>query len=270
MNDIRANFHTHSTFCDGKNTLSEMVLEAIRKNFSALGFSGHGYTPFDLSYCMQDMDAYAAEVRRLQEAYRDRLEIYLGVEEDAFAPVDRSRFDYVLGSAHYIFVQGQYVPVDSSRDRLLQCMEAFNNDPVALAEAYYSAFCDYIQSRRPDIIGHFDLITKFDEKDAPLFLQEPAYHRLAQAYIKEAAKANCLFEVNTGAIARGYRVTPYPHEQLLTVLKKEDAKLILNSDCHKAEALDCAFDETLRYLYDLGFRTLYTMRGGRFVPYSIR
>ena len=38
---IKENFHTHTQFCDGKSTAEEMLLSAIDKGFSALGFSGH-------------------------------------------------------------------------------------------------------------------------------------------------------------------------------------------------------------------------------------
>ena len=47
-----SNFHTHSVFCDGDNTLEEIATSAIEKGFTALGFSGHGFTPFDTRYCM--------------------------------------------------------------------------------------------------------------------------------------------------------------------------------------------------------------------------
>lgn len=77
------NLHTHTTFCDGKNSPEEMVLSAISKGFSVLGFSGHGYTSYDLSYCMKDMGGYISTVNMLKEKYKDKIEIYLGVEEDA-------------------------------------------------------------------------------------------------------------------------------------------------------------------------------------------
>ena len=73
-----ANFHTHTTLCDGKNTPEEMILAALEKGFTALGFSGHGYTDFDLRYCMQDWEGYLAEIRRLKEQYRGKIESYLG------------------------------------------------------------------------------------------------------------------------------------------------------------------------------------------------
>ena len=46
------NFHTHTTYCDGKSTAEEMVQKAIELRFSQLGFSGHSFTPFDLEPCM--------------------------------------------------------------------------------------------------------------------------------------------------------------------------------------------------------------------------
>ena len=39
---IKQNLHTHSLYCDGKNTIEDMTLEAIQKGFTILGFSGHG------------------------------------------------------------------------------------------------------------------------------------------------------------------------------------------------------------------------------------
>ena len=40
---FKQNLHTHSLYCDGKDTIEEMVQEAISRNFDVLGFSGHGY-----------------------------------------------------------------------------------------------------------------------------------------------------------------------------------------------------------------------------------
>ena len=58
-------FHIHSTFCDGRNTPEEIVLAALEKDFISIGFSGYGYTGFDLRYCMKDTDGYLTEIRRL-------------------------------------------------------------------------------------------------------------------------------------------------------------------------------------------------------------
>jgi histidinol-phosphatase (PHP family) len=95
-------YHIHSTFCHGENTPEEIVFAAIEQGMVSIGLSSHGYTRFDLRYCMQDAEGYIAEIRRLKEKYQDKIQIYLGVEEDISAPVDRSQFDYVIGSAHWV------------------------------------------------------------------------------------------------------------------------------------------------------------------------
>ena len=88
-----SNLHTHTTFCDGKNTPEEVVLSAIEKGFCSIGFSGHGYTAFDHTYCMKDTGGYMAEVNSLKEKYKKDIQIYLGVEEDAFYPEPRDELD---------------------------------------------------------------------------------------------------------------------------------------------------------------------------------
>lgn len=264
-----ANFHTHTTFCDGENTPEEIVLAAIQKGFSAIGFSGHGNTPFDLRYCMKATEDYIAEIQRLKKKYKDKIEIVLGIEEDAAAWVDRSQLDYIIGSSHYLFVDGKYLPIDSDYGYFSKCLDAFGGDPLALSENYYHAFCQYISERKPDIIGHFDLITKFEEQNPSGLLSDPRYHAIAERYLKEAVKSGCIFEVNTNAIARGYRTAPYPSENLLRLLKGLDAKLILSSDSHQIETLDFQFSETKVYLRKLGFTHLYTLSKGKFVPYQL-
>ena len=62
-----SNLHTHTHFCDGKDSPEEMVQAAIRAGFVSLGFSGHSFTPCDMSYCMlpESIPLYKAEIRSL-------------------------------------------------------------------------------------------------------------------------------------------------------------------------------------------------------------
>ncbi len=265
-----SNFHTHTVFCDGDNTPEEVVKSAIDKGLSAIGFSGHGYTDFDLRYCMTETDKYIAEVKRLKEKYKDKIEVYLGIEEDAFYPLNnRDQFDYIIGSSHYFKVGDEYHPIDSSHEYFKKCLKLFNYDIPRMAESYYSAFCEYITERKPDIVGHFDLLTKYDEVGEPLFLNNEDYNKIAEKYLKQAIKSGCIFEVNTGAISRGMRTSFYPANNLLQILKENNAKLILSSDSHNKDTLDFGFSDALEKLRQIGFKTLYTLRDGKFAEYDI-
>ena len=85
----------------------------------------------------------------------------------------------------------------------------------------------------------------------------------------EAAKSGCIFELNTGAMARGLRTKPYPSENLLHILKKMDANLILSSDSHHADTVDFSFEDAKKYLKGIGFTHLMTLYNGQFVKYDI-
>lgn len=266
-----SNLHTHTTFCDGKSTAEETVIEAIKKGFTSLGFSGHGYTAFELGSCMKDEYGYIKEINRLKELYRDKIEIYLGTEEDAFAPIDRSKYEYIIGSSHFVKSNGEYLPIDLGSECIEKCLSAFGGDVSALAESYYGSFAKYLRARRPDIVGHFDLLTKYDEQIGPYFLGNPEHDRIAERFISELGKEGFLFEVNTGAIARGYRTSPYPALNLLYKLREAECPIILTSDCHNAKYLDCHFKETKELLYDVGFREMTVLCNHKFtkVPLNI-
>ena len=246
-----------------------MVQTAIEKNFIALGFSGHTYDPTSLSYCIRDMAGYMEEVKRVREKYKNQIQIYLGIEEESTCWVNRADFDYILGSSHKFYVDGKAYDVDGSPAEFDTCLALFEGDELRMAETYFREFTEYVLKRKPDIVGHFDLLTKFEERGNSSFFQKPEYHRIAETYLTEALGSGCVFEVNTGAISRGYRTSPYPHERLLHVMKKNDAKLILTSDCHNAKDLDCHFEETKQILRDVGIRKLYTIYDHEWVTYSI-
>ena len=258
------NYHTHTKFCDGKDSAEEIVKTAIEKGFNAIGFSGHGFTSFDQSYCMKDVNEYIVEIKRLKEKYKDKIQVYLGIEEDCFEFVNRSDFDYLLGSSHYIKTPNGILPIDTGRDQFNALIEAFNGDKLALANAYYESFTEYILTRKPDIVGHFDLITKYDEQNGLAFLNSPKYLALAEKYLLKALKSDCIFELNTGAIARGYRTTPYPALNLLLLMHKHGGKIMINTDCHNKENLDCHVKEARKLLKDIGFEYVYVLLDGEF------
>ena len=65
---LRGNFHTHTVFCDGKNTAREMAEKAMELGFTHLGFSGH----MD-SEIRMDLAAYNAEDHAVKLRASERL-----------------------------------------------------------------------------------------------------------------------------------------------------------------------------------------------------
>ena len=243
---IRTDLHVHTTYCDGKNTPEEVVLSAIEKGVERLGFSGHAYTSFDESYCMsvEGTKAYKREIAALKEKYKDKIEILLGVERDYYSDEARGGYDYVIGSVHYLFLGGEYSPIDESADSFRRlALGHFGGDYYALAEAYFDTLAGVVEKTNADIIGHFDLVCKYNEKYKLFDESHPRYVRARKACADELIKTGKYFEINTGGISRGYKTQPYPNEGMLRYLGKKGAKALLSSDSHRAETLLFGFEE---------------------------
>ncbi len=246
---MKQDLHTHTTYCDGNNTPEEMVQAAIAAGFDRIGFSGHGHTAIDESYCMSAAGAaaYRQEIAGLKEKYADQIEILCGVEQDYLGDLPTEEYDYVIGSVHYIRIKDGVVPVDESAAMLEQAVAThFDGDWYALCEAYYAQVAEVVEKTGADIIGHFDLITKFNEGGRLFDESHPRYVAAATAAIDKLLLTGKPFEINTGAISRGYRTTPYPSLPLQDYILAHGGRLILNSDSHSTATLGFAFGKWSR------------------------
>ncbi len=95
-----------------------------------------------------------------------------------------------------------------------------------------------------------------------MFIENKEYTEFSKKYLNIALKSESIFEVNTGAVSRGIRKTPYPHEELLYEIKKADGKVTISSDCHDKNNLAFYFKETENLLRDVGFKCTYCLYDG--------
>ena len=240
-----SNYHTHTVFCDGKDTPEELVCEAIRLGCPELGFSGHAHVPFE-DCCMtpEGTERYKKEIRRLQEKYGDRIRVYCGVEQDYFSDLPTDDYDYGIGSVHYINRNDRFLSVDESVESFRNTAQTYYaGDFFAFAEDYYALVGQIHEKTGCRIVGHFDLITKFNEGDSLFDTGDARYRRAALSALERLSGKGLLFEINTGAMARGYRRTPYPAPWLLRELIARGEGLILSSDCHDKRFLLYGLEE---------------------------
>ena len=242
----KANYHTHTKYCDGKNTVAEMTKAAFDKGFTHLGFSGHGYTDFDESYCMsrENIQNYLRDVAAVKAEYAGKMEVYTGVEQDCFSTESTDIYDYIIGSTHYVYKDGLYHTVDESEEKTNAIVrEFFGGDFLKYAAAYFEAEVQVVAKTKPDIIGHFDLISKFNEGNKYFNMDEKAYGFLALEAMEELLRTGVPFEINTGAMYRGLRTEPYPSYGLLKELQKRGGEIVLSSDSHDCNSIGFAFGE---------------------------
>ena len=298
MGNLKANYHTHTTFCDGSDAAEAVVQEALRKGFTHLGFSGHMDPGVSMDYA-----AYAQEICRLQVAYRDRIDILRGAEldnvydpscvtdaevhdsagamPDALGTSAGEAFgaEYTIGSTHFVPVPGSSVwstpaafgthregsenwdliGVDGDIGMLHdQCRQYYGGDFYALSADYYRFEAMVATRLHPTFIGHFDLITRFNDlsrADGGHFLDE-----MSERYLLPARRAmealvpyGLPFEINCGAVNRGRKRELYPRPELLRHLHALGGEILISADAHQKELLDGGFEEAMELARWAGF-----------------
>lgn len=264
---ILSDIHVHTTFCDGKDGAEEMLLEAIKKGFVSLGFSGHSHTSFDSGWCMTEENTgkYIKTVLSLRKKYEGAIDVLLGTERDFFADKDGDKYDYVIGSSHYVKVGDEYLTVDKSaaeQKRIIN--EYFDADTFSFIKAYYLQEAEIVKKTDCRIIGHFDLVTKFNENGNMFDEESDTYKKTVYEALEEIVVSKPFFEVNTGAMTRGYRTRPYPADFIIDYVSEHGCGLVLTSDCHRKALLGGCFAETEQRLRARGRNNIFILRSSGF------
>lgn len=262
----KQNLHTHTNFCDGKNTAEEMVLSAIDKGYDSLGFSAHIKTSFP-SVALKDKDGYVQEILRLKQKYDDKIEIYLGAEFDLYSVDNVKDYEYTIGSVHFDIVDGKVISYDDKYDKVKHYVDTFfSGNGIEFAKKYYQAVKRLPDAFNFDIVGHLDVVTKHNEKHNLFDDNHPEYIESAldalHYLIKRGKK---LFEINLGGITRGYKTCPYPSNFLLKEMVNAGCEFVITSDAHKTENLTADLTPTVEILKKLGVNHVMYFNGKNFI-----
>ena len=259
---IRSNVHTHTTFCDGKNSVEEMALAAIDLGFVSLGYSIHGWTPYEPTPVTLEKEAlYRDEVRRVREKYRDQIEILLGAERDALYPRDFSQYEYLIDSTHCILADGEHVYIDYSAAYMEDAVRRhFGGDYYAYCRAYFRREAEVCAQSDATFIGHIDLVSKYNEGNRYFDEADPRYLGPALEAVECAVRRGLPIEMNTGAMGRGYRSAPYPNRNLLRRIRELGGEILINGDSHSAATLKTGYELSVELARAAGFDHVLRMR----------
>ena len=178
----------------------------------------------------------------------------------------RENFDYVIGSVHYVRLgpvpgsgdwpgspvylethtdpevcaspevcawPGSCAAVDHTPEILEEAVRVyFQNDFYQAAEAYYALVADVVRRTGCDIIGHFDLISKFNEKKHYFDEEDPRYIAAWKKALDQLIPTGRVFEINTGGISRGWKSTAYPAQAMIQYIRERGGRFLLSSDSH--------------------------------------
>ncbi len=260
ISNALCDLHTHTCFCDGKNTPEEMVQSAIEKGLNTYGISGHSHTVLIpngriWSMTLDGQLEYAKQINGLKKKYEGQIRLLLGAEVDYLAEPLNFQPDYIIGGVHAVTVGDYCFEVDDSAEIIKNAIdEYFGGDELKFVKAYYALVANVADKTGCDIIAHFDLITKFSEKRPVFDAFSKEYKSIALEAVDALIEKDKIFEINTGAISRGWRTCAYPDAFILKRLAEKGARVMLNSDSHSANNIGFGFEEATEYARSCGIK----------------
>ncbi len=270
-----ADYHVHTIYSDD----SEYPMEAVVRDAIAMGLEEICFTdhvdygikrdwddPRGIEYrcggpgepaseplANVDYPRYVSQIQALQEKYRGKLEIRMGMEfgmqvhtiaqyESLFA---RYPFDFILLSVHQV-EDREFWNQDFQRGRTQQeYVMRYYEEVLALVRKYHHY----------SVLGHLDLIARYDEAGIyPFEKLRPILTEILQTVIADGKG----IEVNTSSHRYGLEDLT-PSRDILRLYRQLGGRVLtIGSDSHKKEHLGAYLRETKEELLQLGFEQYCT------------
>lgn len=257
-------YHTHNTYCDGDGSIEEMVQAAVDAGLTHVGISSHAPLPLDVDWTMPlgRLPDYIREVREVQQRFRDRIAVLLGLEVD-FLPDTRVTefqereifaldFDFYVGSIHFLGTGHPLRSFDDGEEHFTAIMrEGYGGDVTSMVSDYYSRIRQMLRMPHVTIVGHMDRIKRWNAGGKYWREDDPWYVETVDETVRAIAASGTFVELNTGGWRKG-QVEPYPSPWVLARCKEYGVPVTVSSDAHEPGKVISGFDRAERCLDELG------------------
>ena len=271
-----SNFHSHCTFCDGRNQPEAFVVEAVSQGFRAYGFSSHSPLPFKTTWNMSasDMPAYLDEIAQLRDKYKAQIEIYIGLEIDyldetynASIPYFRSLpLDYRISSIHFLpwqrpLIEKNMSCIDGAYESFAASVALhYGSDIRLIVRNFFNSSMRMVEAGGFDIVGHLDKVCMNGSRYPGFDATADWYRKPFVALLDLIAEKELIVEINTKNLRR--KGQTYPHATAYREIAQRRIPIMVNSDCHSTNLVNDGRAETLALLQEIGFRTTRELTGG--------
>ncbi len=193
-----------------------------------------------------ELDLYVAKVEQARREHPG-LSIKLALEVD-FLPgyedwvrdlASRHRWDYFIGSVHYISPSWAI-------DNPIQLSEWKKHDPFEVWTAYFERLTSAAESKLFDIIGHADLCKKF------CFYPEQDCTHLFTRFLEAARRNDVAIELNTAGLRKECKEI-YPSPTILQMAARSGVAITFGSDAHAAGEVGLNLAEAVQLARGAGY-----------------
>ena len=261
---IQADMHMHTSFStDSEACPRDMADEAVRKGLKTIYFTDH-FDKDDLEWGEEgifDVDAYFAEIQKLQEEYAGKLNIRIGIElglrtylKGYYEELTKKYpFDFIIGSVHNVpykkDAEGKLLYTDPAAEKL------FAGRPDK--EAYRLMMETTLENVRVmdcfQTLGHLDYVVRYGKNRE----KEYSYTELSDVIdeiLKFLIQKGKGLEVNSAGLKYGLPFA-HPHPDVLRRYRELGGEIItIGADAHKPEHIAYDFPKTAEILKSCGFK----------------
>ena len=258
------NYHSHTEFCDGRASISEMAAAAADAGMSIWGVSPHSPICVDSPCNMKRecMPDYFKRVDAARDRHADSMTVLRGMEIDYISPDFGPHIDYFqnlpldfrIGSVHFVPNQdGIRLDCDGRFERFSRYLkEGFHNDLRYVVEKFYEQELMMIERGGFDILGHFDKIAGNAALADPDIEHQGWYMALVEDVVNHSRDAGLIIEINTKSLSDKNRF--FPSRPLWPVIEKSfnapmanllNSRVLVNSDAHYPDKVDAGRREAL-------------------------
>ena len=251
-------------------SLEDVVRSAIRAGFSIYGLSEHApryraedLFPDEADLGVEDLartfESYVSTALALRDRYADRIELLVGFESEVL-PVQgwaeqmcelrrrHPEFDYVVGSVHHV----GGASIDMTPELTAKVAEEVGGRD-ALERLYFELVAEMVERLRPEIVGHFDLIRKFEGFGTSF---GPGTWKHIERGLEVMRAVGAILDVNAAPVRR--RMGPvYPLPPLLERACEMGIPVTLGDDSHGPAEVGVGLGACLQAIQQAGYHCVH-------------
>lgn len=259
-----SDFHIHSCFSSDSSERPESIIEtAIQKGMKQICITDHQDFDYPKQDFTLDTKSYLNTYCSLQEAYKEKIDIRIGVElglelrtkSQIMDFVSKNSFDFIIGSSHLVNGEDPYYP------------EYYENRSI---EEAYSKYFESILENIPafsffNVYGHLDYICRYAPANTYSYAK---YQPIIDEILRQIIAAGKGIEVNTSNNPKTGFFTN-PHIEIIKRYRELGGEIVtVGSDAHKCGRIGNQFEKLPELLKECGFRyyTIFFKQQPEFLP----
>ncbi len=254
-----ADYHLHTNASSDSEAPAEAMIErAISLGLTEIALTDH--VDFDDRYTYTDYDEYIPAFIRLQEKYKSKIRLVLGVEiglenmlkEKVNDFAVSYPFDFIIGSSHSVKKYDLYF----DREKFFGL---FQNKKDAYTTYFDELIKNINECRTFNIYGHMDFVNRYGTyEDNSLCYGE--FSDLVDKAMRLLIEKGKGIEINTSGFRYGLGQT-HPSFDFVKRYKELNGELItVGSDAHRPEDIAADFTAAYDMLREAGFKYITLFR----------